>query len=119
MAAEDEQSALTMCYPRSQRRDLEQRALSSRRTFNLAGDPAAQAHALDRRAQCSLTVQFRLGTHQNLSVERAVGLLAILGAKLDIGVDAFTEGARQFRGRSSLEMNHIAQPGYRAGKCLI
>ncbi len=42
-----------------------------------------------------------------------------LGAKLQIAVDALAEGARQLRGRSSLEMNHIPKPCHRAGKCLI
>jgi hypothetical protein len=55
-------------------------------------------------------VQFRFSAHQNLSVERAVGLLAGLGAKLQIAVDALAEGARQLRGGSSLEMNHIRSP---------
>jgi hypothetical protein len=56
-------------------------------------------------------VQFRLGAHQNLTVEEAVGLLAGLGAQLQIAVDALAEGPRQFFGRRALEMNHIPQPG--------
>jgi len=54
--------------------------------FDLATDPAAQAYALDCRSQGRFTVQFGFGADQYLSVERAVGLLAGLGAKLQVAV---------------------------------
>jgi len=62
-------------------------------------------------------MQLRLGANENLSVEGAVGLLAVLGAEFQIAVDALAKGAFQFRRSSSLEMNHVAQPGDGAGKC--
>ena len=87
--------------------------------FNLPADPTAQTHAFDRRAQGGFAVQFRLGARQNFSVEGAVGLLAGLGAKFQIAVDAPAEGALQLRRSPALKMNHIPKPGDRAGECLI
>lgn len=87
--------------------------------FNLPADPTAQTHAFDRRAQGGFAVQFRLGARQNFSVEGAVGLLAGLGAKFQIAVDAPAEGALQLRGRPSLKMNHISKPCDCAGKRLV
>ena len=64
-------------------------------------------------------MQFRFGAQQNLSVERAVGLLAVFGAKLQIAVNAFAESARQLGGRPTLEMNDVPKACHRAGKCLL
>ena len=64
-------------------------------------------------------MQPRIGAEQNLAIEGTVGLLAGLGAELQIAVNALAEGALQLRGRSSFKMKAIPKPCDRAGKRLV
>ena len=82
-------------------------ALALRRTFNLPRDPAAQTHAFGCRAQSRLAMQLWLGAQQNLAVERAGVLLACRFAVLQMAVNPFAEGPRQFPRRRSIEVDHI------------